>query len=145
MIEGLLSVLGSSFAGSAIGGLFGWLNRREDNKTKARDQDHEFRMVSANANANQQTSEARAFEESQKTKSALGDVIKSAVRPLITGLLMFMVYRIVVNLETLTGGLESLPEDMTLQLYREIILNLISLTATAINWWFASRPTGVKK
>lgn len=145
MIAEAIQLFTSAAGGSIIGGVFGWLNRREDAKTRKVDQDHEFRMIGANSKAGEVVANAQAFVESQKTVSKLGGAIKSAFRPLLTSVLMYMVYRILVSLETLTGGLEALPDDMVLSLYREIILNLVSLTATAINWWFASRPTGVKK
>jgi len=50
---------------------------------------------------------------------------------------------ILVSLEALTGGLRALSPDLTLDLYRDIVLNVISLTATCVSWWFASRPSKV--
>ena len=41
-ITGLLSLLGSSAFGSALGGLFAWLNRRTDMETKKLDLAHEI-------------------------------------------------------------------------------------------------------
>lgn len=139
------TVLASSGFGAIVGGLFGWLNRREDRKTRAEDQKHQLDMVSANANADQLTSEARAFEESQKADPSLGGMIKSAFRPIVTAVLMYMVYQILMELQDINGGLSVFPPEQLAQMYRDIVLNIICLASTAVNWWFASRPTAITK
>lgn len=145
MIAEALQIFTSAAGGSIIGGLFGWLNKREDAKVRKQDQDHDFRMVGAKSHAGELLANAQAYVESQKTVSKVGGAIKSAFRPILTSVLMYMVYKILINLEIVTGGVQSLPVEMQVELYREIILNIISLTSTAVNWWFASRPTGVNK
>lgn len=145
MLEALMTIMSSSGVGAITGGIFGWLNRREDRKARQADQEHERSMVGLKANADTQASEARAFEASQKTISKVGDAIKSAVRPVITGALLYMTWGILQELESLTGGISSLPPDQAVALYRDITLNIISLTATAVSWWFASRPTSITK
>jgi len=140
MLEAFATILSSAGAGSIIGGVFGWLNRKEERKQRESDQKFELQRITSVANADQQTSEARAFEESQKTKSKFGDAIKSAVRPLITAILLYQTWIILTSLEEITGGLVNLPDGEALQLYREITLNIISLTSTSVSWWFASRP-----
>lgn len=144
MIEALMTVMTSSGFGAITGGIFGWLNRKEDRKARQSDQIFELKRMAAQSQADTQTSEARAFEQSQVTKSKLGDAIKSAVRPVITGLLLFMTYQILTSLESITGGIESLPEEEAIRLYRDITLNIISLTAMSVSWWFASRPTAIR-
>lgn len=145
MLEALMTIMSSSGVGAITGGIFGWLNRREDRKARQADQEHERAMVGLKANADTQASEARAFEVSQKTISRVGDAIKSAVRPVITGALLYMTWGILQELEGLTGGISSLPADRAVALYRDITLNIISLTATAVSWWFASRPTSITR
>ena len=145
MIEAVGTIIASSGFGSVVGGVFGWLNRKEDRKDRQDERNHERAMVGLQSDADVQTANSRAFEESQKTKSAFGDAIKSAVRPLITAALLYQSYIILVSLEALTGGLRSLSPDLTLALYRDIVLNVISLTATCVSWWFASRPSTVSK
>ena len=145
MLEALMTIMSSSGVGAITGGIFGWLNRREDRKMRQADQEFELKRLTAQSQADVQSSEARAFEESQKTTSAIGGAIKSAVRPVITGALLYMTYGILMELETMTGGLSSLPADQTAKLYRDITLNIISLTATAVSWWFASRPSSVNR
>lgn len=143
MFDALATVLASSGAGSIIGGIFGLLGRKEERK--AREADHKFKLESMRLGGDiaLETVDAESFKESQKTVSKIGGAIKSAVRPIITGVLLWQVYIILTSLEAITGGLESLPADITIELYRDIVLNIISLTATAVNWWFASR--GVSK
>lgn len=142
MIAGLFSVITSSTAGSVVGGFFGWLNRREDRIVAAQNQVYELKLIQANANASQQTSEARAFEESQKTKGSFSGAIKSAVRPIITGVLYWYVWQFIVVLKNVTGGLESVDPVSALALYEMIMLSIVNLASMATSWWFASRPSG---
>ncbi len=144
MIDALMTIMSSSGVGAITGGLFGWLNRREDRKTRQADQAYELERIKAQSSADTTATEARAFEESQKTLSKAADTIKQLVRPIITGLLLYMVWGILQGLEQLTGGIASLPPEEAARLYREITLNIISLTATAVSWWFASRPSSIK-
>ena len=143
MLEALMTIMSSSGVGAITGGIFGWLNRREDRKARQADQDYELKRIAAQSSADIDLSEADAFKESQKTLSAFGDAVKSAVRPIITGILLYMVWDILQELETITGGIKNLPEQDAIKLYRDITLNIISLTATAASWWFASRPSGI--
>ena len=141
MLEALGTILASSGAGSIIGGVFGFLNRKEERKLK--ELEHQFKLESMKlaGDVSVQLSEANAFTESQKTVSKFGGAIKSAVRPIITGILLWQTYVILTSLETITGGIESLPVDVSMQLYRDVVLNIISLTATSVSWWFAARGT----
>ena len=144
MIESLMAVMTSSGFGAITGGVFGWLNRREDRKARSADQEFELNRLSAQSQADTEASEAKAFEESQITKSAVGGAIKSAVRPIITGALLYMTYGILMELEKITGGVAKMPPGEAAALYRDITLNIICLTSTAVSWWFASRPTAIK-
>ncbi len=143
MFEALMTVMSSSAVGAITGGFFGWLNRREERQIRLADQEHERQMVTAQSDADTKTSEAHAFEESQKTIGAISSTIKSVVRPLITGALLYMTYGILSELQRMTGGLGRLPIEDAAAIYRDINLNIISLTATAVSWWFASRPSSI--
>jgi hypothetical protein len=85
--------------------------------------------------------EAEAFQESQKASSPISEVIKSMVRPIVLGLLMYQTYLIIQTLETLTGGLQGLESSEVLSLYRIIVLSVTGLTATAVGWYFAQRTS----
>lgn len=143
ILDGLMQIMSSSGVGAIAGGIFGWLNRREDRKTRQSDQEYEIKRIEAQSGADTRTTEARAFEASQKTISRFADAIKSAVRPVVTGILLYMTWGILQELERLTGGISSLPATEAADLYRDITLNIISLTATAVSWWFASRPSSI--
>lgn len=145
MLEALMTIMSSSGVGAITGGIFGWLNRREDRKARQADQEYEIKRIGVQSNADVTASEAKAFTESQKTISKFADAVKSAVRPVITGALLYMVWGILQALEEITGGIASLPATEAAALYRDITLNIISLTATAVSWWFASRPTSITK
>jgi hypothetical protein len=145
MLAELGTILASSGAGSIIGGVFGFLNRKEDRKDRESEREYNLKMVAAKTESDVVSSEARSFEESQKTTSRFGDAIKSAFRPIITAILLYQMYRILTSMEAITGGLESLPIEITLELYKDVVLNIISLTSTSVSWWFASRPSGVRK
>lgn len=144
-MEALLQIIASSGFGSIVGGLFGWLNRKEDAKMEIQRLSNQRSMVSLQSKAESAKYDSMAFMESQKTLSKFGDAVKSFVRPLITGVLLYMCYRIFISLESLTGGLEALETAELYQLYRDIVLNIISLTATSVSWWFAARPSGAVK
>ena len=143
MIEALLAIMSSSGIGAITGGVFGWLNRREDRKARRSDQTFELRKMNLQSKLDIVKADADAFVESQKTLSAWGGAIKSAVRPLITGYLMLMVHQILMELEDITGGISSLPPAEAYQLYHDITLSIVSLASMAISWWFASRPSGI--
>ncbi len=142
MIASLLAVMTSSTAGAITGGFFGWLNRREDRKVNDQNQAHELNMIKAQANAGQQTSEARAFEESQKPTGSIAGAIKSAVRPIITGVLYWYVWQFILILQEITGGLSTIDPVAALALYELIMLSIVNLASMATSWWFASRPSG---
>ena len=85
--------------------------------------------------------EASAFRDSQKSSSKFSEIIKSFVRPVILGLLMFQTYRILTSLEELTGGIESIPAADLIALYKVVILSITGLTATSVGWYFATRSS----
>ena len=143
MFEALSTVLASSGVGSIIGGVFGLLGRKEERRAKEVDNRFKLESMRLGGDIALETVDAESFKESQKTVSKIGGAIKSAVRPIITGFLMYYVYVILTGLEAITGGLEALPDQMVIEIYKDIVLNIICLTATAVNWWFASR--GISK
>lgn len=141
----LAAILGSSAVGSVIGIVGGWINRREDAKEAEKQRQYDLAKMRLSADIEVKASDAKAYYESQKTEGKVASAIKSAVRPVITGILMYQTYRIMISLEELTGGLVNLPEGEAFELYKLIALNIVGLTSTAINWWFASRPSGLQK
>lgn len=141
-------VLGSAGFGAITGGLFGWLSRREERENLKVQNQHELNMLAKTsqhqaelADKKREQSEAQAFVESQKPMSIFSDSVKSLVRPAITAALLLITYEIYQALQEITGGVNSLSPDQQFLLYKMLIQNIITLTATAVSWWFASRPS----
>lgn len=155
----VLDILGSAGFGSLLGGVFGWLGKREERANIKMKFDHELSMIQAKTNAAVEAakmgieqskisgklavekSEAEAFSNSQVTRSSFGEAIKSSIRPLILVVLFIQMFAILSSLEELTGGLQSLPTQEIIDLYRIIILSITGLTATAVGWYFAARSS----
>jgi len=143
MIDAIMAVLGSSTVGGIVGGVMGIFQRREDRKYQEQQNEFEIRRIKHESIAGVATSEARAFEHSQKPDPSIGGIIKSAVRPILTGILYYEVYVLIIAIESLTGGLSSIDSGELLDLYRTIVLSVLSLCSMATSWWFASRPSGL--
>ncbi len=155
----ILDILGSAGFGTIIGGVFGFLGKREERKLLSEKNSHALSMVKARTDAAIQVAkmsieeakvagamavekiEAQAFSNSQKSTSPFADIIKSFVRPVILGLLMYQTYKILSSLEVLTGGLESIPSADIIALYKVVILSVTGLTSTAVGWYFATRSS----
>lgn len=158
-MDWILDILGSAGFGSALGGIFGFLAKREERANLQMKLDHEIDMVEAKTNASLAVAkmgietakvagqllvekvEAKAFEVSQKPISKFAGNLKACIRPIILGVLMYQTYKILESLEALTGGLEAFSPDEVLGLYRIVILSVTGLTATAVGWYFASRSS----
>lgn len=84
---------------------------------------------------------SEAFADSQKINpgTRVGAMVKSAVRPVITGLLLYMTWDIYMTVYTLVDGFEGLSADVLQNLFVYIVHSIIFLTITATAWWFASR------
>jgi len=153
----ILEVLGSAGFGSLIGGVFGWLGKKQETENIQMKLNHELDMVTAKtdatiaiANINMEQAkqagqllveqiDAKAFHESQKPTSKFAEAIKSLVRPIITFAMMYQTYLIYSSLDSLTGGLESLSSEDKAMLFKVLILSITGLTSTVVSWWFASR------
>lgn len=138
--------LSSAGFGAIAGGFFGWLSKKEEREQAKIMNKHELDMLEHKTQRDVVLSEKKveqteveAFVESQKSVSQFGDAIKSMVRPAITAALLYITYDIYQALDKLTGGVASLPSEQQFLLYKMLIQNIITLTATAVSWWFASR------
>ena len=69
------------------------------------------------------------------------DGIRGLMRPAITLYLLIIATVLAWKLNKLVGGLNGLPVDEVYALYKSVIQQIIFLTATAVTWWFGSRPT----
>jgi hypothetical protein len=158
-MDWVLNILGSAGFGSALGGIFGFLAKREERANLQMKLDHDINLIKAKTEASITIAkmgvetakvsgqllvdkvEAKAFEVSQKSSGVLADNLKAFIRPIILGILMYQTYMILKSLEELTGGLASFSPDEVLGLYRIVMLSVTGLTATAVGWYFASRSS----
>lgn len=154
----ILEILGSAGFGSLLGGIFGFLNKREERKNLEMRFEHETNLIKAKTDAAIRTAEigmktaeltgklevekeeTKAFTVSQSS-SGVGDTIKAVVRPLIVAILLYQTYKILTSLEELTGGMESLSSEQAMELYKIVILMVTGLTCTAVSWYFAARSS----
>jgi len=155
----ILDILGSAGFGTLLGGVFGYLTKREERANLQMKLDHEINKIKTQTLASIRIAkmgiqeakvagslaigkaEADAFVESQKPTSKWAANIKSMIRPVILGLLMYQSYSIIDTLETISGGLETLPSEDIMSLYKIIVLSVTGLTATAVGWYFAARSS----
>jgi len=154
----VLDLFASAGFGALTGGVLGFLKTRQETKNLELKQNHEVSMLKATTAANIQLAdkqiesnkvkgelaigkeEAIAFTYSQKTTS-FGEAVKSLIRPLITGALLYVSYQLLVNINILVGGLESIPQKELLGLYKIVVLQIFGLTGICVGWWFATRTS----
>lgn len=159
----LLQFLGSSAFGTILGSLFGWLNRREENKDKQNLRLHEQTMqkmqfdqqvtlaekkIQEVAEVGKQTvlqEEAKAFTESQKVVNGFSEILKSWARLIFTTVLLYQCIKISNDISRLVGGLESLPMDYLTEEYKFVIGEFFCLCGTALGWFFAARGMASSK
>jgi hypothetical protein len=169
MFTTILGLFTSGGFGAITGLIGGWLAKREQRKLLELNNDHDFRMANVDLKRDQlqfdhalavvdkhieksqaegeiatDVREADAFVESiqseaKSTGTRVGDAIRSAIRPLLTGFLLFISWTIYSNLDTLVGGLQSLDKEVIEQLFVYVVHSILFLTITAVSWWFASR------
>lgn len=155
----ILDILGSAGFGTAIGALFGWLNKREERENMRLQYDHQVNLIKANTDAavslaaikideiKAQTTklmeewDARAFERSQQSSGKFAEGMKAVVRPAILGLLMWQTYLVMSALDGMVGGVAGLPAEDVISLYRTAVLSILSLTSTAVGWYYGSRTS----
>ena len=154
----VLDLFASAGFGALTGGVLGFLKTRQETKNLELKQNHEVNMLKATTAANIQLAdkqiesnkvkgelaigkeEAVAFTYSQKTTS-FGEVVKSLIRPLITGALLYVSYQLLVNINILVGGLESIPQKELLGLYKIVVLQIFGLTGICVGFGFATRTS----
>lgn len=154
-----LDLIGSAGFGGLLGGVFGWLGKREENAGLKLTMAHEINLITAKTNASIQIAkmgveeaieagklavdkmEAEAFNTSMVTSNKYSEFMKSFIRPVILALLLYQTWAIITTLEELTGGLKGLGADEVLALYRLVVLSVTGLTATAVGWYFGARSS----
>lgn len=169
MLELILGILSSGGFGALTGIIGAWITKREtrrvleienqhtlamrelDQREREAEMAHELSIADKQVERARvegdialQTDELDAFKASIETqrqpKSALMDAFLSFVRPLITFALLWESWILLERLNTLVGGLQSLPADVLMDIYKHAIYAVIFLATTAVGWWFGTRP-----
>jgi hypothetical protein len=72
-------------------------------------------------------------------------VIQKTIRPALTVALVVCTWYIFGRVQALVGGLPELPAGELMAIYKYIIYSILSLTGTAVAFWFTTRFQGPKK
>lgn len=152
----LLDVINSTGLGAIVGGIFGWLGKKEERRNIKMKLDHDLNMIKAKTDhavsiakmTMEQAEvagrlavekvEASAFKESQKTSSKWAENIKSMIRPIILSILFYHVYRI---LSELLPMIPSMTLEEKQELLKISIVSILGLTSTAVGWYYAARSS----
>ena len=137
--------------GSAVSGIFKFLEVRETNKEKAADRQHELRLQQLQMEAYGKETERELMIASQKTSSEqllasyrhdvdVGETILRLVRPAITLLSWVMVTIIWFTLNS--GFLDDATKS---DVVRYIIMTTTYTASAATLWWFGDRGRSLKK
>ncbi len=162
-------VLASGGLGAIVGGVFSWVQKREERKNLELELAHEKEMANidrlreeadqkhalaladkgmeqaalegqiATDVADAELREATVTAQAMPSGHPLIDGVLRFVRPVITLYLLAIVSIIGANLHSLTGGLEALPSEDLFQLYTHIVQQTVFLAVTAVTWWFGAR------
>mgnify|MGYP006163468995 FL=1 len=174
-MEALLSILTSTGAGGIIGVVGSWLTKREERKNtqlqferdvklaeirkdEAKNEaDHELAIadkqieraeVEGSLAVGQSEVEAfsKGLKEQNKTYGIkIVDGIRGLMRPLITVYLLVIATLLTLKINELVGGLDSLEMSELKGIYDNVINQMLFLTATAVTWWFGSRPSSQRR
>ena len=174
-MEALLSILTSTGAGGIIGVVGSWLTKREERKNtqlqferdvklaeirkdEAKNEaDHELAIadkqieraeVEGSLAVGQSEVEAfsKVLKEQNKTYGIkIVDGIRGLMRPLITVYLLVIATLLTLKINELVGGLDSLEMSELKGIYDNVINQMLFLTATAVTWWFGSRPSSQRR
>ncbi len=157
MIETIMTLLGSPILGGLLGSISALFTKKEERKTLELQLNHEKDMAVINSKNRrdelslqgdlaQKELDGEAFVTSQKygnndTGSPFAEIIKALIRPVITTYLLTVVSILTYNLHRLVGGLNVIPVEDLVVLYKEIISSVLFLTTMAVSWYFGQRKT----
>ena len=174
-MEALLSILTSTAAGGIIGVVGSWLTKREERKNiqlqferdvklaeirkdEAKiEADHELALADKQIERAQvegsvaiDQAKIEAFTDDLKEQSKnygikVVDGIRGLMRPLITVYLLVIATLLTLKINQLVGGLDSLEMSELKGIYDNVINQMLFLTATAVTWWFGSRPSSQRR
>ena len=167
MFESLLGIFTSGGMAGITGLVAGHLAKIEDRKKAVLDYDHELSMANITLDETRleqahelliadkeidkaetegeieiESKEVDAFIESQKHNET-GEGLIRWVRPSIAFYLLGLSTYIAIKVFVITGGVESLPEDLQADLLIKVIDYTFYLVTLAVGWFYGAR--GVSK
>lgn len=159
MLETILEIGTSGLFGGILGVIGNFVTRREERKTLEltfKNQERMAEITAANkreeikleGEMKEKEVDAESFFMSQKygnTKTGWGGAILSIVRPLLTVYLCAITTYIGYEATRIVGGIDALPANEVLAIYKEIISTALMLTTMSVSWWFGARSSHNKK
>ena len=154
LLATVLSGGATGIIGSVFGGIFKWLDRREEAKESAAKRTHELALQDLQIKAHSAETEQELLiiqsESDQKRVLASYDLgkgvstslwagnVKSMVRPTLTFTLILLTACIYFTLEV-----DAVVDGFALKAY--IINTIVYTTSAAVLWWFGDRAREMKK
>ena len=157
MLETLISLVASPAVGAGFGFLGSFFTKREERKNLELTFKHEQSMATINAdnrrkeltlegdNAERKL-DAESFFASQKygNQGSNGKWL-SVFRPLIAMYLITIATYMTYQINSIVGGLTSLPASDLFLLYKSLIDTFMFLLTTSVTWLYGSRPSSKRK
>lgn len=165
-METLISLFSTGGLGAVVGVVGGWLTKREERKKQTLDNafklksrvydleelkleqaqqtrmaEHQLDLAETEGAIEIDSKVVDAFKLSQQDGGHWMDVAKSLMRPLITIYLLGAATYCLQKIWALVGGLEAIPQDELMEIFKYIVYQIIFLCVTAVTWWFAARPS----
>ena len=169
MLDTLIDLFATGGAGSIVGVAGGLLTKYEERKRQKIDNEHkeamrdkdieelklEYAQQEKMADKKLELAEVEgaieidkkqldAFAESMKDGGGHMDLAKSLMRPIITVYLLIATTFILRYLWKLVGGLEAIPAEQLMELFKYIIYQVVFLSVVSVTWWFAARPSSAR-
>lgn len=159
MLDTLVTLLSSGGVSAIAGGVLGYMNRKEDRKSVAQEQEHSRQMAVFNLERDLKLADkdmektrvhgemaenlvnSEAFSKSVGTGSRFSEIIKSAIRPIILVAYTYQTYLVFTTLTLLVGGIAALDPLFVQDLFKITVLMIINMAAMSASWYFAQRPS----
>jgi hypothetical protein len=126
--------------------------REAENEFKRTQLQHELEVkkIETEAEIAAEIQAGQAFKQSLKGQllssgNWLVDSIRGLMRPVITSYMLIIMSYIAYNISVMAGGFDALPLGVILDLYQDIINQIMFLTVTCVTWWFGSRPSSQRR
>lgn len=155
MITEIIGLLGSPIMGGLFGFVGSYFTKREERKTLELTFKNQERMAEITAENKrkeitlegevaEKKLDAESFFASQKygnSTKGWGGQLLSAMRPVIAIYLLSICTYIGYELNRLVGGLNVLPANELVGMYKDLIMSFMTLLTMSVSWFYGSRPS----